>query len=153
MLNSGCQPLTGQHRIVAGMRKALPSLAAAIPDHDPVRDTDRPFPDCLSWGQYLMRTIQQQKPDIVILGQRDNLRAYSDDGKQVPVSGTLVQLWRKIEALGSKVVVIADTPYWGVKPELCLGTGIAPFRIGPSQGRTLSSSRSALSTCGTRRFQ
>ena len=83
-------------------------------------DTDRPFPDCLSWGQYVMRTIQQQKPDIVILGQRDNLRAYPDDGKQVPVSGTLVQLWRKIEALGSKVVVIADTPYWGVKPELCL---------------------------------
>ncbi|MER8431164.1 acyltransferase family protein [Mesorhizobium caraganae] len=83
-------------------------------------NTDRPFPDCLKWGQYVLRIIQQQKPDVVILGQRDNLRAYPDDGKQVPVSDTLVQLWRNVEASGAKVIVIADTPYWGVKPELCL---------------------------------
>ncbi|MER9506025.1 acyltransferase family protein [Mesorhizobium sp. M0579] len=83
-------------------------------------DSVRPFPECLNWGQHILRIIRQQKPAVVILGQRDNLRAYPDDGSQAPVSQTLVQLWRSIEAMGTKVVVIADTPYWGVKPEQCL---------------------------------
>lgn len=83
-------------------------------------DSDRPFPDCLTWGQHMLRIIRQQRPDIIIFGQRDVLRAYPDDGSQVPVSDTLVQLWRSIEALGIKVVVIADTPAWGTNPERCM---------------------------------
>lgn len=83
-------------------------------------DNGRPFPECLNWGQHILQIIRQQKPAVVILGQRDNLRAYPDDGSQAPVSDILVQLWRSIEAVGSKVIVIADTPYWGVKPEQCL---------------------------------
>ncbi|MES0049229.1 acyltransferase [Mesorhizobium sp. M0053] len=83
-------------------------------------ETDRPFPECLNWGQHILRIIRQQRPAVVVLGQRDNLRAYPDDGSPRPVSHTLVRLWRSIEALGIKVVVIADTPYWGVKPEQCL---------------------------------
>ncbi|MES0128576.1 acyltransferase family protein [Mesorhizobium sp. M0029] len=85
-----------------------------------VSDSDRPFPDCLTWGQHMLRIFQQQRPDIIIFGQRDVLRAYPDDGSQLPVSDTLVQLWRNIEALGIKVVVIADTPAWGTNPERCM---------------------------------
>ena len=83
-------------------------------------DSDGPYPDCLNWGQHILRIIRQQRPDVVILGQRDILRAYPDDGSQAPTSDTLVQLWRSIEALGIKVVVIADTPFWGTNPERCM---------------------------------
>ncbi|ESZ37393.1 acyltransferase [Mesorhizobium sp. L2C067A000] len=80
----------------------------------------RPFPECLSWGQHLLRIIREQKPTIVIMGQRDTLRAFPEDGSQAPVTDTLTQLWRSIENLGIKVVVIADTPFWATNPERCM---------------------------------
>ncbi|MEP6567673.1 MAG: SGNH hydrolase domain-containing protein, partial [Mesorhizobium sp.] len=36
------------------------------------------------------------------------------------IAPSLVELWRGIESTGSNVVAIADTPFWGVRPEQCL---------------------------------
>ncbi|WFP73753.1 acyltransferase family protein [Mesorhizobium sp. WSM4906] len=81
---------------------------------------DRPYTNCLNWGQRMLEIIQQEKPDLIILGQRLDLLPYFKEGEaQVPVPATLIQLWRRLEALGAKVIVIADTPSWGVKPENC----------------------------------
>ena len=82
---------------------------------------NRAYDACLAWGQRMLEIIEQQKPDLVILGQRGDLQPYFREGEaQVPTTATLVQLWRRLETLGVKVVVIADTPYWGVKAEECL---------------------------------
>lgn len=86
-----------------------------------------PYEACLTWGQRMLQIIKQQKPDVVILGQKNDLQPYTKEEAEIhPLIGpTLLGLWRDIEALGPKVVVIADTPEWGVKPDECLAKGQA----------------------------
>jgi peptidoglycan/LPS O-acetylase OafA/YrhL len=83
---------------------------------------DDPYESCLAWGKRMLQIIEQQKPDVVILGQKNNLQLYPNEeaGIRPSISSALVGLWRDIETLGPKVVVIADTPEWGVKPDECL---------------------------------
>ncbi|UDL87665.1 acyltransferase [Mesorhizobium sp. PAMC28654] len=75
---------------------------------------DRPYDECLTWGRRILEIVQRENPDVIILGQWIASRVYPLEGAvQVPISATLVQLWRGLEAMGTKVIVIADTPDWG----------------------------------------
>ncbi|TJW14987.1 MAG: acyltransferase [Mesorhizobium sp.] len=97
-----------------------------------------PYESCLAWGQRMLQIIEQQKPDVVILSHKNDLQLYPEGAANIhpSIDSTLVRLWRDIEALGPKVVVIADTPEWGVKSDECLAKDPACFVPYQSIART-----------------
>ena len=83
---------------------------------DMVLRKGKPYDECLAWGRRMLQVIDREKPDLVILTAKKDMKAEADK----PIAPSLVRLWREIEALGPKVVVLADTPEWGVRPDECL---------------------------------
>lgn len=90
-----------------------------------VRDGERNL-SCEAWGQALLATIADDPPDLVIWtgyrGARVWLEEEGAPGDLAATATALAATWHEISRVGSRVLVIFDTPVWPTDPAECLTT-------------------------------
>lgn len=84
------------------------------------------YKECYDWGQRVLKLISEEKPDLVLIAQMYSHRTFAPGNgeKQPSMRGSIVQVWRDIEAMGPRVVAIADTPRWHKDPDACLAENL-----------------------------
>lgn len=87
-----------------------------------MRRSGAAYQECYDWGQRILEIIREEKPDLVLHTQMYSHRTFAPaTGETQPsLRGSIVQIWREIEAMGPRVIAIADTPRWHKDPDVCL---------------------------------
>lgn len=81
------------------------------------------YKSCSDWNQRVMKELAEIKPDVIVTSQSSGHRAFGSKDKaesqKMLASGLLVR-WRELGRLGSKVVVVRDTPWMDKNPVECM---------------------------------
>lgn len=100
----------------------------------PLADTPIKEPACLEWQQAVVRDLQQNPPDVLLVSANDNTRALAPDGGSVPpeesaeqISAGMARTYHDLIGRGVRVVYVVDTPSMqalGVFPPKCVSQHI-----------------------------
>lgn len=81
------------------------------------------YKSCTEWNDRVMTELAEMKPDVVVTSQSSGQRAFGsrdkDDSQRMLAAG-LVTRWQELRELGSKVVVVRDTPWMDKNPVECM---------------------------------
>lgn len=92
-------------------------LAAPVGALDPVRSTDR----CWTWRLNALAALERMRPDaVVVVGSRTSPTAPGDT-----VIAAEARAWRRLAAVGIRVVTIRDNPRFGFDVPACVESGRA----------------------------
>jgi peptidoglycan/LPS O-acetylase OafA/YrhL len=77
---------------------------------------------CTKWGENLLQYLQSSPPDIVILAQARFYQVEGVEGEapRTDIASAMADVWRKLLALGIKVVAMRDIPYLPFDPGACI---------------------------------
>ena len=80
-----------------------------------------PYPTCDEWNRKLLAQLKAERPAYVFTSQSNSVAA--DAGGKQTVAAMIAGVrasWRAVEAAGSKLVVMANNPYPGLKVDPCV---------------------------------
>lgn len=91
-------------------------------------DTDQPYASCVDWVADLTQALLADPPDLVVTSSAGHYRAVAD-GAAMPRAASDRELaegsadaWSELEAAGSDVAVLIDTPVFGLDVPECVAT-------------------------------
>jgi hypothetical protein len=105
-------------RVDVAFKGACPFMSGTALTGD---DPDVPYPDCTEWNSRLLDRLVSERPDYVFTSQVSSKAADSDGQATVEamVAGMRAS-WAVLEAVGTKVIVIANNPYPGLNVMECV---------------------------------
>lgn len=95
-------------------------------DNDHSDNRDSPYPECARWVDSVVHEITAERPDLVIISGYARHPVYSGgtilqgNENEEELAAGMVRTWSKVQDVGAKIVVIADTPYIGFNSPNCL---------------------------------
>jgi hypothetical protein len=104
--------------LVVAFKGACPFMSATALKGD---DPNVPYPDCTEWNTTLLDRLVAERPDYVVTSQGSSRSADSAGNASVDamVAG-MRSSWSALEAIGTRVVVIANNPYPGLNVPQCV---------------------------------
>lgn len=103
---------------ISNITKSSCALSTTLQEHD-----HRPFQACLTWNQRVLQLLADDPPDLVITSQGVE-QAYPGEagaGRDVMLDGML-DTYRRIEDLGSNLLVLTDNPNPPIRIPECVVT-------------------------------